>query len=196
MKDTREIAYTERLLRKSEPLWKTILDVQAPYRFNLRRLKLGYVLDVGCGIGRNLKNLNGHAVGVDHNSHSVAEALKNGFDAFLPEEFKVKFVGQRCFDSILISHVLEHLDRADGVGLIKEYLPYLKPGGQLVMITPQEAGYKSDPTHVKYLNFSGLRDLATEAGLKVVQSYSFPFPAIFGKIFLHNEHVVVAVLAE
>jgi len=45
--------------------------VQAPYRRNLRRL-VGdrAVLDVGCGIGRNLANLGPGSVGVDHNAHS------------------------------------------------------------------------------------------------------------------------------
>ena len=54
-----------RIASDLEQRWKRILDVQAPYRWNLRRL-LGTrrTLDVGCGIGRNLVNLPVGSVGV------------------------------------------------------------------------------------------------------------------------------------
>jgi DNA primase len=37
-------------LRAGDPVWwKQLLDVQRPYRWHIRRLELGFVLDVGCG---------------------------------------------------------------------------------------------------------------------------------------------------
>ena len=51
--------------------WKKLLDVQAPYRWNLQRLKLGLTLEIGCGIGRNLMHLKGQGIGIDHNFQSV-----------------------------------------------------------------------------------------------------------------------------
>ena len=57
---------------KQQVWWKKALNVQAPYRWNLRRQRLGRTLDVGCGIGRNLETLDPGSVGVDHNEHSVA----------------------------------------------------------------------------------------------------------------------------
>ena len=56
MNDTKNIAYRDRLQSK-ETWWKQLLDVQRPYRANLRRLDMGFVLEVGCGIGRNLLSL-------------------------------------------------------------------------------------------------------------------------------------------
>mgnify|MGYP001981888391 CR=1 FL=1 len=73
MNDTKNIAYRDRLQSK-ETWWKQLLDVQRPYRANLRRLDMGFVLEVGCGIGRNLLSLRKigiEAIGVDHNAHSV-----------------------------------------------------------------------------------------------------------------------------
>ena len=64
--------YTDRLKRVQQPAWKRALDVQRPYRWNVRRLfQDREVLDIGCGIGRNLGHLAPRGVGVDHNEHSV-----------------------------------------------------------------------------------------------------------------------------
>src|SRR5512134_3456178 len=86
--DTRSREYTERLVRLQRAPWKRWLDVQAPYRWNLRRLRPGFTLEVGCGIGRNLEHLRGHGVGLDHNPHSVAAARAIGLRAFTPEAFR------------------------------------------------------------------------------------------------------------
>ena len=81
-KSTKGTGYADRLSRLSGVWWKRVFDVQRPYRWNLRRLKLGKTLDVGCGIGRNLINLGPTSVGVDHNPHSVAIAKKKGLSAY------------------------------------------------------------------------------------------------------------------
>src|SRR5688572_8348700 len=86
--ETRDEAYTERLRRKQNVWWKRLLDVQAPYRWNLRRLRPGLTLDVGCGIGRNLLHLGGTGVGVDHSAHSVEACRAQGLTAYLVDEFK------------------------------------------------------------------------------------------------------------
>ena len=147
---TQDKQYTERLLKKESVWWKQILDVQAPYRWNLRRLKPGFTLETGCGIGRNLKHLNGNGVGVDHSSHSISISRLRGMNAFTTEEFKVSsFNRKEIFDSILCSHVLEHMTIDEAVLLLKGYLYLLKPGGIVILITPQEAGYRADSTHAE-----------------------------------------------
>ena len=191
--DTRDREYTERLIRLQRAAWKRWLDVQAPYRWNLRRLEPGFTLEVGCGIGRNLAHLRGQGVGLDHNAHSVAAARASGLRAFTPEEFQDSAWNRPgVFDSLLLSHVAEHMRRDQLVSLLRTHVPYVRPGGQLILITPQEAGFASDPSHVEFMDLALLRAVAQELGLEAVRDFSFPFPRRFGRLFVYNEFVSVS----
>lgn len=191
-KDTTGSDYAERLQRLEGTRWKQVLHVQAPYRWNLRRLALGRTLDVGCGIGRNLRQLPG-SVGVDHNATSVTTARARGLTAYTPQELRdAPGVTPGSFDSMLLAHVVEHMTEADAVALVGEYLPYLRPGGRVAWITPQEKGYPTDPTHVRFVGYPELDALAAKLGLTVERRLSFPFPRWAGRAFAYNEFVVVA----
>jgi 2-polyprenyl-3-methyl-5-hydroxy-6-metoxy-1,4-benzoquinol methylase len=184
--------YTERLKRLSNSRWKNVLSVQAPYRWNLRRLEPERVLDVGCGIGRNLLHLNGNGVGVDTSRASVDVAKSRGCVAYAVEDFAAsEDAVARAFDSLLFAHVLEHMSLGDASNLVREYLPYIRPSGQVIVIVPQEAGYASDSTHVNFLEASDIADLMDGCGLAEIRDYSFPFPRAFGRVFRYNETVVV-----
>jgi SAM-dependent methyltransferase len=189
---TQDSGYTNLLLMKESPRWKRIFDAQAPYRWHLRRLNLGFTLDIGCGLGRNLINLMGNGAGIDHNPHSVEIAKSRGLLAFTPAEFQEsQFNNPDRFDSILLSHVAEHLGDGEAVSLLNAHLSVLKPGGRVVLICPQEFGYRSDPTHVQFVDFVKLRAIATQAGLIHLREYSYPFPRLFGHLFKHNEFVSI-----
>lgn len=190
---TQDQEYTERLILKQSVWWKRLLNVQIPYRWNLRRLKPGFTLDIGCGIGRNLMHLNGYGVGIDHNPHSVDVARARGLGAFTPDEFRQsQFNVAGRFDSILLAHVAEHMTEPEVVALLTGYVSLLKPGGQLIIITPQERSYRSDPTHVQFMDFERLRAIVHQVGLVHATEYSFPFPRKFGTLFRHNEFVSIS----
>jgi 2-polyprenyl-3-methyl-5-hydroxy-6-metoxy-1,4-benzoquinol methylase len=189
---TQSDAYAQRLTRLGTKRWKQRLDVQAPYRWNLRRLDLGFTLDVGCGLGRNLAHLEGHGVGIDHNGACVAACRNNGLTVYSPGEFDQSLDARAGrFDSLLVAHVLEHLSEGDGRELVAKYLPFLKPGGRVVVITPQEAGQRTDPTHVRFVDGEATRRMMASLGWRVATSRSFPFPRRVGKVFPYNEFVVV-----
>jgi len=178
-------AYADRLKKLQTPLWKRIFNVQAPYRWNLRRLNPGRTLDVGCGIGRNLAHLSGLGVGVDPNPACVEQARAAGHDAYLPEDLPP---GE--FDSLLFAHVLEHVE--DPTALVQSYLPRLRMGGKVILFTPQELGYASDDTHIHFLDLDSLRRIIEACSLTVERSYSFPFPRWAGGAFRYNEFVLTA----
>jgi SAM-dependent methyltransferase len=189
--DSRDEAYAARLERLSDARWKRWLDVQAPYRWNLRRLRLGRTLEVGCGIGRNLLHLGPAAVGVDPNPHAVETARARGCRAFAPDAFRASAEAREPFDALLVAHVLEHMRRDQARALLLEYLPFLRGGARVVLIAPQEAGFRSDPTHVEWLDLAALGALLEGAGCALERAYSFPLPRIAGRFFPHNEFVAI-----
>lgn len=187
--------YAERLRSKQTLWWKRLLHVQAPYHWNLRRQGLGRTLDVGCGIGRNLGVLSAGSVGVDHNTEAVALARSMGYEAYTVQEFlDSQLAVPATFDGLLLAHVIEHMTREQALGMLGDYLPFVRPGGRVFLVCPQERGYASDPTHVWFAQGTDLADLVGTLGLELERSFSFPFPRKAGKLFIYNEFCVTARL--
>ncbi len=190
--DTSNGEYADRLLNLEQVWWKRLLDPQLVYKHHLHRLKPGYTLDIGCGLGRNLLHIGGNGVGIDHNARAVEIARSRGLRAFTAENFESsEWNKSASFDTILFSHIFEHMTANQAELLIALYLPTLKASGRVITICPQEAGYASDPTHVNYLDLSALRALAARQRLVVIEEYSFPFPSFVGTFFKYNENISI-----
>lgn len=190
---TEDASYADRLVRESGTWWKRLLDVQRPYRLHLQLLRLGFTLEVGCGVGRNLLALGAdRSVGVDHNARSVEIARGRGLVAFTPDDLRRSpYASPASFDALLLAHVLEHMRPEEAVAVIREYLPLVRDDGTVVVITPQEAGFRSDPTHVAFLDHASVGQLFDRTGIEPVRSYSFPFPRVTGRFFKYNEFVSI-----
>ena len=185
--------YTARLEQETAKGWKQMLGVQAPYRRHIRRVVEGRVLDVGCGIGRNLLHLDGQGVGVDTNPHSIEVARRHGLTVYTADEFPSGSDAlPGSYDSLLFAHVLEHMTEDEASSLVGEYLAYLRPEGRVVFIIPQEAGFRSDPTHVTFLDLGDLAAIETAHGLVREAGYSFPLPRFVGRVFTYNETVALS----
>lgn len=192
-RETHSQDYAHEMAAVAGKRWKRVLNVQAPYRWNARRITKGRVLEVGCGIGRNLAALD-DSVGVDHNPDSVALARRAGLRAWTTSEWpSCADAVPQSFDTLLVAHVLEHLTVEVGRQLLETYVPFLRPTARLVLICPQEAGFRIDPvTHIRFLTGDDLAGHARRAGFQVRSSGSFPFPRWAGKVFTYNEFVLVA----
>ena len=76
------------------------------------------------------------------------------------------------FDSLLVAHVLEHMRIDEARLLLLDYLPLVKPDGRLIVIVPQQAGFRSDATHVEYLDSDRLAVLADPLPIGLVRVFS------------------------
>ena len=161
-------------------------------------MQLGKTLEIGCGIGRVLRWLPKDSVGVDHNPTSIGICLSKGLRAYEGQEFqalvKSQEISVESFDNLLLSHVLEHLEPLEQKEIIESYLPYLKEGGGIFIITPQEIAYASDSTHKTFTDFERIQEILIELNLERISQKSFPFPRSFGKYFKYNEFHVYAKL--
>ena len=190
-RDTSEPWYTARLNRLGNKKWKILLGTQRPFKVPITNLRLGKTLEIGCGVGRVLQWLP-NSIGVDHNPTSIVAARARGLTTFSNEEFHLsKFAISKSFDSLLMAHLLEHMTEDERNTIMKEFRKYLKPEGRLVIICPQEAGFRSDSTHIEYLDFNAIKEYGLRHDFVVELAKSNPFPRFFGKLFKYNEFFVV-----
>ncbi|MGH9641898.1 MAG: class I SAM-dependent methyltransferase [Terriglobales bacterium] len=156
----------------------TIRDMSAATVLHLAAEWRGRVLDVGCGNGvllKNLKELGWTVYGLDPDPNAVAvtnqvigpKATAGEIDSLEPTA---------SFDAITMNHVIEHLP--DPIATLRECLLRLRPGGHLVLQTPNaeslgarmfgQAWIPWDPPRHLYLFTMGtLRRAVEEAGFLV-----------------------------
>ena len=92
---------------------------------------------------------------------------------------------------MVLAHVIEHMDAEAGVAIMQDYLPYLRPGGKVFFICPQERGYDSDPTHVRFATGDDLVELSRQVGLRSRPVVQLPVPAV-GREAVHLQRVLPA----
>ena len=144
------------------------------------------VIDAALGVLRAAANAFGLPLDIDRLPWSADYYLQtnvtlppNGYDYL------------REFDAILLSHMLEHIVPEEQEKILTLYLPFLKENGLVAILVPQEAGYRSDPTHVTFMDHEKMEELGHKFSLRRVASYSFPFPRWVGMYFRHNESVML-----
>src|SRR4051812_50160281 len=107
--DTDSRDYADRLVALEQVWWKRLLNVQAPYQWNLRRRKLGRTLEIGCGVGRNLATLPAGFVGGDPHEKSGKGGRAPGVPALTVDEV---FAGDETqvatFDTPFVAPLLQH----------------------------------------------------------------------------------------
>jgi 2-polyprenyl-3-methyl-5-hydroxy-6-metoxy-1,4-benzoquinol methylase len=194
-RDSRQVGrvnYADQLAARQGAGWKRYAP--NPYRWLLRHLDLGRVLEIGCGNGRLLGYLGGYGVGIDNDERAIELANANGFSAYVaatPSDL-THDIGH--FDALLCAHVLEHLDGAHQADLLEPWLELLRADAKIVLICPQERGYATDATHRTFTDVGDLERIAYQLGADVRRSRSFPLPRAAGKLFAYNESVVVATI--
>jgi SAM-dependent methyltransferase len=96
----------------------------------------GRTLDIGCGSSRILFSLE-NALGVDVQIGKIRFVRARGARGLLGSAFALPF-GDQSFDCVVCSQVIEHLP--DDPLLFEEMARVLKPGGRLIIGTPNYGG--------------------------------------------------------
>ena len=168
MRKTTDLEYFQYLANRSRV---SFMFRRFMYKPVLKQLS-GRMLDVGCGIGEFLE-IYRESYGIDTNTYCVKYCREKGLNCTVGSAYKIPHTSD-SFDSVIFSHVLEHLDKPDTA--ISEIDRVLKVGGKLIIIVPSERGYKSDPTHVTFWSASNLSQLLQKHGFRIERTSYWPTP--------------------
>jgi 2-polyprenyl-3-methyl-5-hydroxy-6-metoxy-1,4-benzoquinol methylase len=141
------------------------------------------VLDIGCGRGvflELLRRANIAAIGIDHSEEAIAACEKKGVEV-QHEEARGFLARNPCkFGGIFCSHVVEHMAYADALNFLDLCKAALRPGGILLIITPNPADlsvisevFWMDPTHIRPYPKLLLRSMLEAVGFQVTLEKQF-----------------------
>jgi SAM-dependent methyltransferase len=141
--------------------------VRRVYLSSAAKALAGPTLDFGCGVGELLARLPEGSKGVEYNRASVDFCRQHGlnvtwYDGYADDwQLSTLPEGQR-FQSMVISHVLEHLE--DPMNVLRALLRWAKSAGvqRVLIILPGRAGYAADNTHRTYIDWEMLREFLEE----------------------------------
>lgn len=139
------------------------------------------LLDVGCGSGDFLSRMSARGwrvVGVEPDPKAAETARRNGLDVRNGMLADAAFDSD-MFDAIVLSHVIEHVH--DPVALLGECSRVLRPGGQVVILTPNlsSIGHRrfgpdwrglEPPRHLHVFSARALAACVMRVGLTVTEA--------------------------
>ena len=170
------------------PVW-LLIGIQREARYlrfmTLANEPVGKLLDVGCGGGRLLNRMKkgGWQVeGVDFDAQSTEKVTaRYGIKTHVGDLSQCALPSD-SFDVICMSQTIEHLYDPDAT--LRESLRILKPGGLLVMTTPNVLslgaceygafwrGWEA-PRHLHLFSVTSLQRLTQNAGFKITEACTF-----------------------
>jgi 2-polyprenyl-3-methyl-5-hydroxy-6-metoxy-1,4-benzoquinol methylase len=136
------------------------------------------VLDIGCGLGSYVafhaaRGCDAHGIDADANVRAIAEQhrLNIRVGLFHHEDYPA-----RSFDYVTMDQVFEHV--TDPLATLKDVREVLKPGGYLVMSTPNANGWGGRlfgkkwlnwhvPYHQQFISRRSMAVLAEKAGFEI-----------------------------
>lgn len=171
----------DRARRQAEMLTRVLAELPSPAR----------ILDVGCGDGfatsvAAQRNPGHRFAGLDWSARSLAQArergvsvLRAGLDSRLP-------IRSASVDVVIMSEVIEHLVDTDSA--IEEVHRVLKPGGSLLLSTPNLAAWYN-----RVLLAFGLQPVFSEVSLRSV--YGRPGRQVAGHLHMFTRRALAEFLA-
>jgi 2-polyprenyl-3-methyl-5-hydroxy-6-metoxy-1,4-benzoquinol methylase len=174
-------SWYQRVLAKAiwlAPAQRENLDFSVMY---LPRKEHGTLLEIGCGSGRMLRQMQGlgwTVQGIDLDPGAVANAAKKGLKVTLGELESCGYPNA-SFDAITMNHLIEHVYSPRS--LLAECYRIVKPGGRVVVVTPniESIGHRlfgkhwrglEPPRHIHLFSVDALTRLGAEVGYGIVSA--------------------------
>jgi SAM-dependent methyltransferase len=170
------------------PVWlHNGLKKEADYlRFmTLKNEPVGSMLDVGCGGGRllnRMKKRGWQVEGIDFDAQATAKVTQRYGIKTHVGDITQCFLPEHSFDVICMSQTIEHL--YEPAATLQECLRILKPGGLLVMTTPNAEsigatefgafwrGWEA-PRHLHLFTVKSLQQLTRSAGFQIDEARTY-----------------------
>lgn len=163
------------------------------------------VLDVGCGngrIGSEIKKNGNYVAGVEISSEA-AEIASQALDKVHSFNIESSWPGELQkgdFDLVLLPEILEHV--FDPVEVLKSARNALKPGGNLIITTPNfltwtnrlrfllgdfqyQAQGMFDFGHIRWFTYKYLHETLKLSGFRITQERHIIFPGKLAKVLKH-----------
>lgn len=169
--------------------------VRRLYLRSAARQLRGPTLDFGCGVGELLQRLPDGSQGLEYNPATVAYCRSVGlpvqaYDGFA-DDWRLRVLPENArFESMVISHVLEHLD--EPMVILNKLLHAARQHAvrRVLVIVPGRAGYRIDSTHRTFVDRSMLarREVVEGSGFTLQSARYFPGNLRrIGDVFPHHE---------
>lgn len=182
----RRFGYSDLVPRAYRPLGLLLYLLplrRAHAEFETMRLAAGAhgrLLEVGCGDGvllRRLRRLGWKVAGVDTDPSAFASHQDGDGIEFRLGTLDQAGFPPESFDTVVMSHVIEHVH--DPVGLLNECRRVLKPGGQIIVATPNAGSWGhrifrgnwrglEPPRHFVIFSMENFAECAGRAGFRTV----------------------------
>jgi 2-polyprenyl-3-methyl-5-hydroxy-6-metoxy-1,4-benzoquinol methylase len=169
--------YGYKHLKEGLPNWLGQIAGTFSYLNSIPYTENGKLLDVGCGGGKflqSMQHLGWQPEGVEFNESAVKTCRDSGLKVFHGELSSAAFQ-DNSFDVVTARHVIEHIPTP--VEFVDEIYRVLKPGGLMVLMTPNSRAlgrnwfgtnwYANDvPRHLFLFAPENLHLLASNAGFQ------------------------------
>lgn len=187
-------AYAAEQVRRSRHPFRRF--IKGFFLRNMLRYLAGPTIDFGCGAGQLLVWLPTGSVGIEVNpvlvqrlgGHEFQVVPARGDD----QDFELANLPAGRFESLVIAHVLEHLDDP-----ARALAALLRACGRLgvtrvLVVLPGLKGFRSDPTHRTFVDrdWLAVHPVPPDVGFAMTSVSDFPCPRWLGPWFTFQELLV------
>ena len=173
-------------------IYESVKKVNLKHKVNLAigELEKGKLLDIGCGVGDFLQQIESkgwQCTGIEP-SEDAAKIAKNRIQATIYKPEEIGNLQDETYDVITMWHVLEHVD--DLRTEVEHLFRLLKKGGRLVIALPNyksyDATYYQDkwaaydvPRHLNHFDKQTIVNIFNTKGLKIKNIEKLPWDAYY-----------------